>query len=118
MAKEQQWHDISDEVWEFLKPLLPRLEGPQGGITEKDNRRFINGVLWHLRMGAQWRDLPPIYGKWNSVYQRFRRWSDRDDWRELLQALSGKPDFEWLTIDAVQAEVSPHGRKAVSGNQN
>lgn len=69
---EQQHHDISDSIWEILKPLLLGQEGQWGGIAE-DNRRFINSVFWSLRTGAPWRDLPPACGKWNSGYQRFRR---------------------------------------------
>ena len=104
MANEQQRHDISDKVWELLKPLLPGQEGQWGGIVE-DNRRFLNGVLWDLRTGAPWRDLPPAYGKWNSVYQRFRRWWDNGTWERILGALIDDPDFEWLMIDASQHQT-------------
>lgn len=72
-----------DSIWEILKPLLPGQEGQWGGIAE-DNRRFINGVFWNLRNGAPWRDLPSAYGKWNSVYQRFRRWRDNGTWEKIL----------------------------------
>ena len=62
MANEQQRHDMSDKVWNLLKPHLPGQRGQWGGIA-KDNRRFLNGVFWILRTGAPWRDLPPCYGK-------------------------------------------------------
>ena len=71
MSNEQQRHDISDAVWSLLEPHLPGQRGQWGGIAQ-DNRRFINGVFWILRTGAPWRDLPPFYGKWGTVYQRFR----------------------------------------------
>ena len=71
MANEQQRHDMSDKVWNLLKPHLPGQRGQWGGVA-KDNRRFLNGVFWILRTGAPWRDLPPCYGKWGTVYQRFR----------------------------------------------
>ena len=54
-------HDISDEFWQKLEPLLPGREGIWGGQA-KDNRRFINAVFWILRTGAPWRDLPASYG--------------------------------------------------------
>ena len=68
MKNEQQRHDISDAVWSLLEPHLPGQRGQWGGIAQ-DNRRFINGVFWILRTGAPWRDLPPFYGKWGTVYQ-------------------------------------------------
>ena len=58
--------------------------GQWAGIRN-DNRQFINGVSWILRTGAPWRDLPPCYGKWGTVYQRFRRWQTRGYWRNCLQ---------------------------------
>ena len=99
MSNEQQRHDISDEVWSLLEPHLPGQRGQWGGIAQ-DNRRFINGVFWILRTGAPWRDLPPFYGKWGTVYQRFRRWRDKGIWEKLLEILVDEPDFEWLMIDA------------------
>ena len=66
-------HDISDAAWELIAPYLPGQRGQWGGIAE-DNRRFINAVFWVLRTGAPWRDLPPDYGKWGTVHQRFIRW--------------------------------------------
>ena len=117
MSNEQQRHDISDSVWELLRPLLPGQEGQWGGIAE-DNRRFLNGVFWNLRTGAPWRDLPPAYGKWNTVFQRFRRWRDNGTWEKVLEALIDEPDFEWLMIDASHVKVHPHGTGAVGGNQD
>ena len=73
MQADYHRHDISDEVWDKLKPHLLGQRGQWGGIAE-DNRRFITAVFWILRTGAPWRDLPPDYGKWNTVRQRFLRW--------------------------------------------
>ena len=99
MSNEQQRHDMSDTVWNLLEPHLPGQRGQWGGIAQ-DNRRFVNGVFWILRTGAPWRDLPPCYGKWGTVYQRFRRWRDKGTWEKLLEILVDEPDFEWLMIDA------------------
>lgn len=76
MCAEQQRHDMSDGVWKLLEPHLPGQRGQWGGIAQ-DNRRFINGAFWILRTGAPWRDLPPCYGKWCTMYQRSRRWRDK-----------------------------------------
>ena len=86
MEKSQHRHDISDKAWAILEPMLPGQRGQWGGVAE-DNRRFINGVFWILRTGAPWRDLPPDYGKWGSVHQRFRRWRDKGMWEKILEAL-------------------------------
>jgi|GEM_PF-1834823 len=66
-------HDISDKVWALLEPHLLGQRGRWGGIVQ-NNCRFINAVFWMLRTGAPRRDLPPDYGKWGSVHQRFIRW--------------------------------------------
>ena len=107
-------HNISDNVWKLLAPYLPGQTGQWGGIA-KDNRRFINAVFWILRTGAPWRDLPPDYGKWGSVHQRFRRWRDAGRWEKLLELLIEDPDYEWLMIDASHIKVHSH---AAGGNQD
>lgn len=117
MGNEQNRHDMSDAMWAVLEPLLPGQRGQWGGIA-KDNRRFLNGVFWILRVGAPWRDLPPQYGKWNSVYQRFRRWRDSGVWERILEALVVEPDYEWQMIDASHCKVHPHAAGAVGGNQD
>ncbi len=88
-------HDISDEVWEKLKPHLPGRKGSWGGVA-KDNRQFINAVFWIMRTGAPWRDLPPDY----------------------LALLIDEPDYEWLMIDASHCKVHPHAAGAKGGNQD
>lgn len=98
MKNEQQRHDISDAVWSLLEPHLPGQRGQWGGIAQ-DNRRFINGVFWILRTGAPWRDLPPFYGKWGTVYQRFRRWRDKGIWEKLLEILVDGISAETLLAD-------------------
>ena len=117
MSNEQQRHDMSDTVWNLLEPHLPGQRGQWGGIAQ-DNRRFVNGVFWILRTGAPWRDLPPCYGKWGTVYQRFRRWRDKGTWEKLLEILVDEPDFEWLMIDASHCKVHPHAAGAKGGNQD
>ena len=117
MEKSQHRHDNSDKAWAILKPMLPGQRGQWGGIAE-DNRRFINGVFWILRTGAPWRDLPPDYGKWGSVHQRFRRWRDKGIWEKILEALIDDPDYEWLMIDASHCKVHPHAAGAKGGNQD
>lgn len=104
-------YEISDVDWERIAPLLPGKEGDVGRTAE-DNRQFINGVLWIARSGAPWRDLPERYGNWNSVFQRFRRWSKKGIWQQVFDALQ-EPDLDWLLIDStmVRAHQQAAGQK-------
>ena len=110
-------HDMSDRVWEKIKEHLPGSTG-KIGRPARDNRTFINAVIWILRTGSPWRDLPPDYGKWNSVQRRFCRWRDRGVWESLLIQVIDEPDFEWLMVDASHVKVHPHATGAVGGNQD
>ena len=98
-------HDISDEKWKVVEPLLPGREGTWGGIA-KDNRRFINAVFWIIRTGSSWRNLPPEYGKWTTTYSRFNRWCKKGVWEKVLNLLVKDPDYKWLVIDASQCGES------------
>lgn len=64
--------ELSDEIWVLLEPHLPGKVGDPGR-TGRDNRLFVEAILWMARSGAHWRVLPPEFGKWNSVFQRFSR---------------------------------------------
>jgi transposase len=74
---------ISDELWERMWPLLPGKAGDPGA-TGRDTRRFMEAVLWRVRTGSPWRDLPKGFGNWNSVFKRFRRWADAGVFESLL----------------------------------
>jgi transposase len=117
MEADYHRHDISAEVWALLEPHLTGQCGQWGGVA-KDNRLFINAVFWVLRTGAPWRDLPPDYGKWGTVHQRFRRWRDSGRWEKILELLIGNEDYVWLMIDASHVKVHPDASGAVGGNQD
>nr|WP_253183351.1 IS5 family transposase [Sphingobium phenoxybenzoativorans] len=78
--------DLSDAEWELIGTLLPSERG-RWARPAGDNRRFLNGMLHVLRVGCPWRDMHERYGKWNSVYVRFRRWAEQGVWDALLQTL-------------------------------
>ena len=87
MSKEAYMrHDISDKVWGLLAPILPGRSGMWGGIAT-DNRQFINAVIWILRTGAPWRDLPPEYGPWKTVYNRYNNWSKKGHIQSIMDEL-------------------------------
>lgn len=78
--------DLTDEEWGIIGALLPAELG-RGCRPAHDNRRFINGMPYVLRVGCPWRDMHECYGKWNSVYVRFRRWAEQGVWDALLETL-------------------------------
>ena len=76
-------HAIKDDQWERIKGMLPGQHG-RPGVTAKDNRLFIDAVLWIARTSAPWRDLPVRFGPWNSVWRRFDRWSKKGVWERIM----------------------------------
>jgi transposase len=86
-------HELTDQQWERLTPLLPP-QKPQTGRPNKDDRIVINAMLWLLRTGAPWRDLPERYGSWKTVASRFYRWQAADIWRGILAWLQQEADAD------------------------
>jgi len=78
--------DLTDKEWALVGALLPAERG-RWSRPAQDNRRFLNGMLYVLRVGCPWRDMHERYGKWNSVYVRFRRWAEQGVWDALLETL-------------------------------
>ena len=92
-------YELSSTQWRWVESFL---RGRPGwvGVTAKGNRTFVNGVLWVLRSGAQWKDLPPGYGNWKSVHKRFTRWARAGIWEEIFQVLLDDPDNRYVMIDS------------------
>jgi putative transposase len=104
-------HELTDEQWEKIEPLMPgRLGDP--GRTAADNRSFVDAVLFVARTGIPWRDLPERFGKWNSVWRRFDRWCAAGIWPGLADVL-GEPDLAELHLDSttVKAQHSAAGSR-------
>ena len=105
---------LSDEQWKRIAPLLPGKEGDPGR-SGRDNRLFLEAVLWLVRAGAPWRDLPPHFGKWGSVWKRFRRWAEKGTFERIFNELSADPDFEYGLVDGTIVKVHRHGTGARGG---
>jgi transposase len=103
-------HEIKDADWERIRDLLPGQAG-QPGVTAKDNRLFVNAVLWIAKTGAPWRDLPERFGKWNSVARRFARWAQKGVWEQVFLTLQD-PDLEWLLFDSTVVRAHQHAAGA------
>ena len=92
-------YELSEVQWERIKDLLPgRMESV--GRTAVDNRVFVNGVLWVLRSGAHWHDLPERYGKYKSLHKRFSRWAQSGVWEKIFHELLRDRKNQYLMIDS------------------
>jgi len=91
-------HELTDSQWNKIEPLVAGKKGDRGQ-SGKDNRLFVNAVLFVAKTGIPWRDLPERFGHWNSVWRRFDRWCKADVWQRLAKAL-GDADLEELQLDS------------------
>lgn len=91
-------YELTAAQWTRIAPLLPGKAGDPGR-SAADNRLFVDGVLWVLRSGAHWRDLPERYGKWKSLHKRFSRWAKAGVWERVFEALIADPKNDYLMLD-------------------
>ncbi|OJY63506.1 MAG: IS5 family transposase [Rhodospirillales bacterium 70-18] len=85
---------LSDTQWQRIASLVSGKPGDRGS-TGRDNRLFVEAVLWVARTGAAWRDLPPVFGVWNSVFRRHRRWLIGGVWARVFAALRDDASFDY-----------------------
>lgn len=114
--------DLTDKQWQKLQPLLPA-QKPQTGRPNNSHRKVINGILWVLRTGAPWRDMPTRYGKWQTVSSRFYRWRQAGIWDMVLAALQaesdqkGELDWEVHFVDGTIIRAHQHAAGAKKQHQ-
>lgn len=108
--------ELSDETWARIAPQLPAERGRKARPS-RDNRSMVNAMLWVLRTGAPWRDLPEHYPPWTSVYTRFSRWSTQGIWTRVLQQLSEQADGEGFHIDGTIVRVHQDAHGAPKGGR-
>ena len=84
-------YGLRDDQWEKIESLLPGREGTVG-VTAKDNRLFVEAVLYRYRAGIPWRDLPERFGDFRVIHTRHTRWSRRGVWKRVFERLAEDPD--------------------------
>lgn len=102
---------LREDQWKKLEPLLPGKAGDRG-VTARDNRLFVEAVLWILRTGSPWRDLPVELGNWHTTYTRFNRWGESGVWQLVVEAVNGDRDLEALMIDSTAVRAHQHAAGA------
>src|SRR3954447_19180077 len=105
---------LTDAQWAKMEPYC-RGKKSDPGRSGVDNRRFVEAILWIARTGSPWRDLPPLFGPWNTVFKRYRDWVKADVFERLFDAASDEPDMEYAMVDATIVKVHRHGQGAKGG---
>ena len=111
-------HDISDEKWAIIAPLLAQQPKDPRGRPPKDSRMMFNAILWILKTGAPWRDLPKEFGPWQTAYKSFAKWAKMAVWDAILLELSKDADPEAILIDASYVKLHQHVAGAKGGTSN
>ena len=102
---------LRDDQWDRIKDILPGREG-HVGATARDNRLFVDAVIYRYRAGIPWRDLPERFGAWKAVHTRFSRWAKSGAWRRLFELLAADADNEYAMIDSTIVRAHQHSAGA------
>lgn len=107
---------LDERQWQKVKAALGVRKG--AGRPGRDDRNFVEAVLWWRRTGAPWRDLPSDFGPWKTVFNRFDRWAIKGIWQRLFEALRLDHDDEWHSIDSTINRAHQHSAGAKGGLQS
>ena len=102
---------LTDTQWKLIEPLLPG-KPSDPGRTGIDNRSTVEGILYIMRTGSPWRDLPPCFGKWNTIHKRFRRWVRGGVFERIFKSSHGILDLRTVQVDGSFVKVHQHGTGA------
>ena len=109
-------YGLRDDQWEKIEHMLPGREGAVG-VTAKDNRLFVEAVLYRYRAGIPWRDLPERFGDFRVIHTRHTRWSKGGVWKRVFERLADDPDNEYAMIDSTIIRAHPHSAGAKGGRR-
>ncbi len=103
-------HELTDKQWKKIEKLLPAQPGRRAKLGD---RNFINSILWVMKTGAPWRDMPERFGHWKTIYNRFANWAKRGLWQRVCKALQIHVDPIGSLLDAsvVRAHQDAAGGK-------
>ena len=104
-------YGLHDDEWERIEDSLPGRDGDVG-VTAKDNRLFVEAVLYRYRTGMPWRDLPERFGAWKAVHTRFTRWAKTGVWERVFKHLAEDADNEYAMIDSTIVRAHQHSAGA------
>ena len=113
---------MTEEQWARISPLLPP-QRPRTGRPARDHRAVVSAILWVLRTGAPWRDVPERFGPWSTAWNRFRRWTAAGVWPRVLTALQRAADLagrlDWRThfVDGAVVRAHQHAAGVVGGQE-
>jgi transposase len=107
-------YELYDEQWGGISGLMPP-ERDRKARPARDNREMVNAMVWVLRTGAPWRDLPAYYGSWHSAYTRLSRWNRAGIWGRVLKVLTKDADPIVYLVDATIVKVHQDARGAQKG---
>lgn len=107
-------YGLRDDQWQRIEHLLPGRKQTVG-VTAKDNRLFVEAVLYRNRAGIPWRDLPERFGDWNNIARRHRRWSEGGVWERVFTYLAEDADNEYAMIDSTIIRAHQHAAGAKGG---
>lgn len=102
---------LRNDQWKRIECLLPGREGDPG-VTAKDNRLFVEAVLYRYRAGIAWRDLPERFGDFRVIHTRHKRWSDKGVWEKVFCHLAEEADNEYAMIDSTIVKAHQHSAGA------
>ncbi len=105
---------LCDDQWSRMCEHIIGNERTRGS-SGRDNRMFVEAVLWIVRTGSPWRDLPDAFGSWNSTFRRFSRWSAKGIWHRIFAAMADDGDFECLSVDRTIVRAHQHAAGAKRG---
>jgi transposase len=104
-------YGLRDDQWARIEDLLPGRAGTVG-VTAKDNRLFVEAVLYRYKTGIPWRDMPERFGAWKAIHTRFSRWSAKGVFESIFKVLSENSDNEYAMIDSTIVRAHQHSAGA------